>query len=260
MGRTPISVLKSYKFSMNIAGENKKAVDDMTFNYGMKYGPFLNFLIKKVCLMPDSMREFFIDACLRKCDELNEKIELSSDLEKKSYEQEKKSYLEMARIFNAGKEITYSGKEDPSMAKYRMKDGYLIVPKEWIVLNPQFEGEYRFAGVVECRNSAKYDIPHFVFFTDTRYACDYDDYFRQTVQEWCIEKWPRFREIIRQEVKLVSDPENPGKYLNAEEHLASPVIGLFHILRNDDELFDNNPPCGAMIVSTGTSEDENEEI
>lgn len=260
MGRRRITDMQSHKFSVDISGKNKNAMDEYTYQYDMKYGPFLNFLIRKILRMQKPMSEYLRDCCLKKCDEINDAIITTEDeFTRQKLEQEKQEYLEMARLYAGGKEIDYDQKEDPTMTKYRVKDGYLIVPKDWIVLNPEFEGQCRYAGVVECRNSAKYGIPHFVFFTDIQYARDYDSDLEENVRDWCVEKWPDFTKVIQQEVKLIPDPENRGKYLNAEEHLASPVIGLFQILRNDDEHFKNDPPYGAMIVSAGTGKEEEKE-
>lgn len=253
MARKRISDMLSYKFSMDLSGENKIAIDNMTEKFGMKYGPFLNFLIRKFCLMPGSMKQAFIAFCIQKCNEINERLSNAEGFEKKELEGEKNYYLEMARIFNGGTPVEFS-EEDPTMKTYRMKDGVLVVPKDWIVLNPDFEGKCRYAGVVECRNHAKYDVPYFVFFTDTKYSCDYDQHQTEAVYAWCTEKWPRFKEIRDREVKPIPDPEKPGRYINEEEHLASPVIRLFHILRNDDEQYDDATPYGAVIVNKEVSE------
>ena len=253
MARKRIADMLSYKFSMDLSGDNKIAMDNMTEKFGMKYGPFLNFLIKKLCRMPDSMKQAFIAFCLQKCSEINDRLANAEGFEKKDLEEEKNSYLEMARIFNGGTPVEFS-EEDPTMKKYMMEDGVLIVPKDWIILNPELEGKCRYAGVVECRNHLKYDIPHFVFFTDIQYACDYDKHYTENIYELCTEKWSRFKEIRDKEVKLIPDPEKPGRYINEEEHLASPVIGLFHILRNDDEHYDDDPPYGAVIVNTEVSD------
>lgn len=37
--------------------------------------------------------------------------------------------------------------------KYDIKNGVLICPKDWIVLNPEEAKNMEYAGVVECRNS-----------------------------------------------------------------------------------------------------------
>ena len=243
-----------YKFSLDLTNENKHAMDEMSGRFGLKYGPFLNLLIHHIFFISDEMKQAFVSFCLAKVNEINDDLSSSDGYMKKQLESDKKSYLDLARIFNGGTPVNYND-EDPTKAKYRMKDGFLVVPKDWIILNPDLEGECRYAGVVECMNHAKYGVPHFVFFTDVQYGCDYDEALTKNIYKWCCEKWPSFNEIIELEKKgkLIPDPEKPGQYLNWDEHRALPVIGLFHILRNDDVYYDDDPPYGAVIVST-TSE------
>ena len=138
-----------------------------------------------------------------------------------------------------------------------MKDGYLIIPKEWIVLNEEDAMYCRYAGVVECRNSAKYGIPHFVFFTHAEYGRDYDT---DLINEMCCNAWPKFKDIMAQQVEPIKDPEKPGEYLNVQEHLASPYIGYFSIDEADSGLRDiEDMPYGAMIVRTSTENTEDDE-
>ena len=256
MGRRKISDMPSYKFSMDLSGDNKEAVDRTTENYGMRYGPFINLLIQTFCRMPKSMKKTFLDFCIVKCQELNEQILTAGAMEKKELEKEKSRYLEVARILNDGCEINKNEVDnDPTMTKIAIKNGYLIIPRNWILLNPEQSKDCLFAGVVECRNSDKFGIPHFCFFTDKKYASDYDKAYTNRIDKLCCKKWPEFENVIKNQVELIPDPEHKGQYLNEKEHLASPVIGHFSILATDDELYDADPPCGAMIVRTDATEE-----
>lgn len=255
MARKRILALSSYKFSMDLSGENKDAVDEATENFGMKYGPFINMLIQRFMRMPDRMKKAFIDFCISQCQEIDRQLEVAGDFEKKNLEKEKEHYLEIARIINGGIDISYEA--DSDMKKIAMKDGYLIIPKEWIVLNEEDAMYCRYAGVVECRNSAKYGIPHFVFFTHAKYGRDYDT---DLINEMCCDAWPKFKDIMAQQVEPIKDPEKPGEYLNVQEHLASPYIGHFSIDEADSGLRDiEDMPYGAMIVRTSTENTEDDE-
>ena len=69
------------------------------------------------------------------------------------------------------------------------------------------------------------------------------------VSEKCIEKFPDFKEILRlsDENKLISDPSNPARYLNADAYMNAPKVGIFYI--NDlGNTFSGNPPYGAVII------------
>lgn len=255
MARKRILSLASYKFSMDLSGENKEAVDDATENYGMKYGPFINMLIKNFLRMPTGMKQAFTGFCISKCQELDKLLEVAGAMEKKSIEMEKEQYLEIARIINGGIDIHYD--DTPDMRKIAMKDGYLIIPKDWIVVNEEDAAHYRYAGVVECRNHVKYGIPHFVFFTNAEYPKDYDT---DLINEMCCEAWPKFKDIIDQQVEPIRDPDNPGQWLNAKEHLASPYIGHFMIDEADSDLREiEDMPYGAMIVRTSAANTDDDE-
>lgn len=247
MARPKILDQDFHKFTLDLSGDNKIAIDGITQNFQMKYGPFINLLIKSICRMTPRMKNAFIEFCKSKCDEINAQIKVAGEREKKDLEEEKGKYLEIARIINGGLEIEYNN-DDPTMRKIALKDGMLIIPKDWIVLNEEDAANCRFAGCVECRNSQKLGIPHFCFFANHQYACDYDDQFIESINESCCKKWPQFQEILHKQVKPIPDPDHRGKYLNTEEYLAAPIIGHFHIVCDDDELFDGHPPYGAMIL------------
>ena len=134
MARKRILSLASYKFSMDLSGENKEAVDDATENYGMKYGPFINMLIKNFLRMPTGMKQAFTGFCISKCQELDKLLEVAGAMEKKSIEMEKEQYLEIARIINGGIDIHYDDTPDvfhareemetPIMSTWDNKQGY----------------------------------------------------------------------------------------------------------------------------------------
>lgn len=258
MGRKRIVDMGTYKFSLNISGENKATVDIATDNLGIKYGPFINLLIRSICRMPESMKNAFINFCMDQCKKLNDQILHAGAFDKKALEEEKARYLEIARLINGGVKLNLEQEvdSDPTMQKLALKDGVLIIPKDWIVLNPEDAKNCLYAGVVECRNSAKYGIPHFCFFTNKQYGNEYDQALQDYINKLCCEKWPKFEKIMQQEVKPIPDSENKGQYLNSKEYLASPAIGHFHILATDDKLYDNDPPYGAVIIRNQTC-DEN---
>lgn len=256
MARKRILSLSSYKFSMDLSGENKQAVDEATTNYNMKYGPFINMLIKLFLRMPDGMKETFVDFCKSQCVELDRQLPVAGDFEKKDIESEKEIYLEIARVINGGHEVHYRTIDAPVMRKIAMQDGFLIIPDDWIVLNKKDAKTCRYAGVVECRNHQKFGIPHFVFFTNAEYGKDYDT---DLIDELCCKAWPKFKNVLKKQVDPIRDPEKPGEYLNLKEHLESPYIGYFGIGEADNDLREiERMPYGAMIVRTSSDNAENE--
>jgi len=134
------------------------------------------------------------------------------------------------------------------MKKYKLLDGYLECPSDWIVLNPSEAESCKYAGVVECRNSTKYGIPTFVFFSNYRYGCDYDHSYYDHINEMCVKAWPKFQEIIDAQVIPIPDPNKKFPYIkNQKEYLESPIIGYFNIFEDGET---DDPPYGVVIVRT----------
>ncbi len=243
MGRKNIKDLEQYKFSLDIGGDNKKALDILTDNLGSKYGPVINLLIKTFCRMPETVKQSLLEFCIFKAEQLEVQKQNTDKYWTYRQESEKQSYLQIAKIINDGIEIKVL---EGNMKRIELKDGHLVCPADWFILNPEQAHESLYAGVVECRNWEKFGIPHFVFFSNRKYGSDYDDEFVEYINEMCVKSWPQFQEVvIEKQVNLIADPEKRGSYLNAKEHLESPFIGHFHI---SEEGEDEDPPFGAIII------------
>jgi len=248
MGRKRVIDLDSYKFSLDVSGENKRVLDELTAASGLKYGPFINKIIEIFCRMPVQIKSVFEETCIRELKEIKRIISVSSGFEKAKLEKNQAYYEEILRLINRGK---YEMAEDKvQMIKIPLKSGYLIIPNDWIVVNPERAKSCLYAGVVECRNSEKYGIPHFVFFSDYKFGSEYTDEFTDEIDALCCKSWPEFSNIIEKskQNELIRDPERPGYFLNIEAHLAAPIIGYFSIDESDKALRKNSLPYGAMIV------------
>lgn len=112
------------------------------------------------------------------------------------------------------------------MKTVSMKEGVAHIPDSWVVLNEDEAGQYKNACVIQCRNSKKYDVPTFVRFTDLG-VDDYNDDFNASTNSMIESKYPKWQDILRQQVKPHYDsnfmPTNIDAVLNA------PTIGLFEL-------------------------------
>lgn len=117
---------------------------------------------------------------------------------------------------------------------------YAVFPSSWTLLEPNNCAEScSQVGIIEIRGGAKYDAPHFVFFHN-------GEYNQKDKLQRATKLWPRMTDVIRDEVKLVTDVE--GKYLNMDEHLAAPIICYFNLLEASYyQSMELEPPYGAMI-------------
>lgn len=145
----------------------------------------------------------------------------------------------------------------PGMKKVFLKEGYVIFPEDWIILPDVYDSPDKclYAGVVESRNSEKYHIPHFVFFSDYKYGADYPANLADKVFERCAAVYPDFKRLYNMQLPTPdisrTDPEGLELMKKWQD---APEFGLFHIVEKDDPLYWNQvtpnyePPYGAMIV------------
>lgn len=143
-----------------------------------------------------------------------------------------------------------------NMQKIQLKDGYCIVPIDYVILGdvcgkPE---ECLYAGVVESRNSAKYGIPRFLFFCNTKYAREYTDELEAKVYKECEKVFPEFKKYYNMQINLsAEDEKDMFKVAKWDE---APCFGLFHLVEKGDPVYWNslspnyNPPFGAMIIRT----------
>lgn len=254
MARKRILDAGSCKFTLNVMGDNKEVLDKLTENYMLKYGPMINKIISTFCRMPKNVRTVIENACLAEYERLTTEIEYTEEnsYHREPLEKERDFYMEILKLIHGGDYQFAKETGRPSrMIKIKLLDGYLLMPSDWIVVNPESAEKCRYAVVLECRNHIKYEVPHFVFFTNHKNASEYTDYMEKEFFSLCRKVWPRFSEIqeLSKRNKLVPDPDNKGQYINIKEHLAAPIIGLFHIEEQGERTW-GEPPYGAMIIRT----------
>ena len=245
MGRKLLRELDSHRFSVDIGGNNKKMLDLLADRLNMKYSPTINHIISTFCVMTPEVKHAFLEFCSTQYTKISKAQRCEGAFGTDFLEKQKEQYLEIAKLINDGKELSI--KENEPMKKIKLKDGYLIIPSDWIVLNEDEGHLYSYAGVIECRNSEKYSIPHFVFLNEHKYGGDYTNSLYEKIHQMCIDTWPDFKEIINRQVNPIPDPDLPGNYLNMNEFMSAPTIGYFHLPESTEN---KNPVCGAMIVRT----------
>lgn len=240
------------KFCLDINSENKKVLDELTINYNFKYGPMINKIISTFCRMPPCIKKYIEESCLCEYTRLTEELKsLTEQFHRQSLEQEKEFYVNILRLINKGTYTLPDEKPNNKMKKIRLQDGFLIIPSEWIVVNPEKADSCHYAAVLECRNSKQYGIPHFLYLNDFKYRKDYTDSMEAKFYSLCKEKWERFAEIeeLSNKNQLIPNPDDPEQYLNLKEYLLAPIIDLFSVEEQCEKTY-SEAPYGAMIVRT----------
>lgn len=118
--------------------------------------------------------------------------------------------------------------EGAELIPYAMKDGATaIVPRGWMVINPEDAPNANYAGVIEVLNGEAFDTPHFLFFTADRNPKTLTEEERLALYQKTVSVWPKFKEVINAQVELEYGPD--GGVLNQKEWVLAPAIGLFNI-------------------------------
>lgn len=260
MPRKKIIDSNSCKFSLDVSGENKTVLDEITRVNNEKYGPTVNNIIRTLCLMPDNVKNAIQRTCLFEYDRLkNELSQTTDEYQRSKCEEEKECYAAILKLTNKGRyDLPDENRPatNPKMKSIELVNGYLIIPSDWIIVNPESSNKYRYAAVLECRNSKEYGVPHFVYLTDYKSSENYTKEMEQDFYDCCEKEWPEFSKIkeLSDKNQLIPNPEKPNQYLNLEAYLKAPLIGIFAI-PEQGERTGNNYPYDAKIVRTDIDEE-----
>ena len=161
------------KLTIDLNDKNKETLEQLKADLRWPYGNTINTLISTFCQLPDDIKKELLEIIKPKIRELYKEMDIAGDFEFAELSKKCQAYTDIVTFLNDGNHISLESLEsEPTMKKYPIKDGYLICPDNWIILNPEQAKDMKYAGVVECRNSAKYNIPHYVFLTNSTFPAD----------------------------------------------------------------------------------------
>lgn len=241
------------KLTIDLSDENRTILEDIKKKSRSPYGNTINYLIKTFCNIPDSVKKELLEAIKPLIKKTQDQLVEAEIFKFKELTEKAQAYIDIATFLNDG-QSTFMNETDTSksMKKIPIKNGYLICPTDYIIINPEDAENMEYAGVIECRNSDKFGIPHLLFFTNKKYNSEYDSLYEDSILHQCCKIYPRFSEIMDMQVTPIDDPEKPGFTLNAKEWMNAPTIGFFHVYIQDDPRYGRNynPPDGTRIVRT----------
>lgn len=232
------------KMSVDFDMKNYEIMNRYSSEHSITNGALINFLIENFISLDTQTKEMFSDSIVTYLETLDKSLLSAGKIERNYIQKTKNRLLNLLDFFTDGE--GYFGKEIKDMKKSNMKridlkDGYAIVPQDWIELRNFNPVDCSFAGVVEVRNAVEYNIPHFVFFLKKPiYEMNEKDY--QVINDECISKFPQFNEILNQQVEPEYDTNH--NLINEELWRKAPTIGYFPISEYGT---DTSYPYGAMI-------------
>lgn len=134
---------------------------------------------------------------------------------------------------------------DVKMGKVMLANGdYVTLPEDYILINPAEARSCSEVGVIEVRGGAKYGAPHFAFFTNDSGSLSKLE--QEQLLAEAASLWPPLKQVIAEQVPLRVSSD--GKYANADEHLAAPIICFFNVLTAEAyDRLNMRPSAGVAI-------------
>jgi hypothetical protein len=243
------------KLSIDLTDENFQTLQSLKKNPKVPYGQAINDLITTFADPPEKVRHEMLNVLTQKLQIIRQQIDTAGKYEAESLATEYAAYTDMARIFNYWNyldESTLTPK--PVMKKVPLKNGYLVCPENWIILNPKACESCSYAAAIEVHNAV---LPYFIWINNHSNADEFTDQDFSTVQKLCEEAYPDFKEMVSDKmIDPIPDPAHPGAYLNLTEWMAAPSIGIYSIYVDGDESYgsDYDPPFGTKIIRNNERE------
>lgn len=243
------------KLSIDLTDNNFQILQKLKRNSKIPYGQAINDLITTFADTPEKVRKEILQVIIQRLRLIRQQIDTTGRYEAESLAMEYAAYMDVARIFNEWKYLDESVLDPkPTMKKIKLKDGYLICPENWILLNQDDCNSCSYAAAVEIHNAT---LPYFIWINNYEKADEYTEQDCSTVQKLCEEAYPDFKKMVSDKmIDPIPDPDHPGNYLNLNEWLAAPSIGIYSIYVDGDEAYgsDYDPPFGTKIIRNNERE------
>lgn len=136
-------------------------------------------------------------------------------------------------------DIIADGYEEPApMRSIGMKGRRVLIPDapDWILINEDNAAQSTAATIIEIKNGARFNAPHFVYF-------DNGEADPRTIDAAILAAYPPYNDILAAHVEPAKDSD--GNHLNLEELREAPVPGYFPARPNDPVA---GNPYGVVII------------
>ena len=247
------------KISIDLEFENEEYLDLLKQKNGIQTGKCINELLsvfakKEEASSLQSAKDDLLLYCKFQLKCLYKKLDNCEPYEERDIYNNIMDYSIIAKYLNDGNDLTqHDLLELKSMKKIELFDGYILVPTDFIFLNVDDAKNCRNAIIIECKNSKKYNIPVFMFFTNFSSIDELGENDYQFIYEKCIQKYKNFSWILANQVTPIHDPDKPMFLLNKDEWDSAPNIGYFFVLAKNDSLLQNpylKNPYGIQLFRT----------
>lgn len=207
----------------------------------MNYSSMLNRVLRYTIALNPNIKHELATFAYNKYIELQKRIDDEKGVRKGELSKEQEEYRNLVEIFTSGEGS--KALEVENFQNIKMKNNsYLVCPKDWIYLKDVGkESSATNAYVVEFYNSAKFELPHYVFITDK-------DTLDVAFQKNVLDKIADINEHYKNIRRKYPDPrlDSQSDILPHSDIIKnSPMSGFFKIpvLGSSTEY-----PMGAMII------------
>lgn len=237
--------MKNKRLTFDLTEESKEILEELKNSFKKPFGKIINDTLNTFYGVSEDVRKDITEYFKYRIDFLMERLKGASLIETDRLKKQIHEYEKLLALINKGENYTMNSSSEKIVKEIQIKNGYVTCPADWIILNPEEAENCNYAGVVECRRSEFYGIPHFLFFTD-KLSKEYNNELYDKVQKMCCEKWPQFADIIDKQVEPVYDAER--RMVNTQDYMEAPIIGYFGLDVEQIGMKLSDFPFGAKIV------------
>ena len=237
-------------YRLKLTPESKAILDDKK-NAGSTYVDSINSLIEIFGDLPEDVNHDLMAFAKNKALQLSKRMVLSGLFASSKMEASVDKYLAIIEYLNNGIPVSMEKiREELDMQKVAMKDGYLICPKDFVLINSQDAKDMETAWIIECRNANKFGVPHYVVFWHPKEDYEPAEVYDSYLLDQLLRRIPKFQRIVDMQVTPIHDPDQPENILNEKEFMAAPTIGYYpvHVHGDPNKPADYKPPYGVQIV------------
>lgn len=230
------------KLSIDFNITNYDIMQKFGHHHNLTNSATVNYLISLFLQLSPTIKKRFAQSTFKSIQDLKKAYISCQEYKKLEIEKEIETLTDLLMFFTDGK--GYVEEEKESMIKVDIKHGYVIFPKNWIVIDLQNSCNCAYVGVIEMKNSDAYNAPHILFFSPIPIG-EIDSNFKENLFVKCEKEYPDFRRIRAMQIEPVYGENN--EILNGDLWMKAPIIGIFAIPTYGE---DYEFPAGAMIVRT----------
>lgn len=240
------------KLSIDFEVSNHNLMTRFARNHNMTNSAIVNYLVEHMLKLSSETKKKFAGVSVEQLDVYKEIYSNCDGYEKQKIEEQISVLQDLILFFTDGK--GYVENEVEKMNKIEIDRGYVIFPKDWIVVQTAEPKGCRYVGVIEVRNGKKYNVPHYLFFSEVP-IMELAKFQEEDILSKCARRYPDFGRILDMQVEPAYD-ENKHM-LNAELFMEAPTIGIFQVPTYGE---DTSFPAGAMVVRTEESKNSKNSI